>query len=322
MSEVKKKYGVAAIIVLCIIGTIVVIYSKLQLSNHDRSSIPKKFGATYMTMNNPYFEVLNENIKEVVEANGDILITRDPLQDQEKQNEQIEEMINENVEAIFLNPVDWKGVRTSLELCKREGIPVFCIDTDVYDEKYIVSTIISDNYDAGVQCANDMMSKVESAKIIIVNHQNINSTNERVRGFLDTIAGKSEYEIVAQRITVAELEKAMKEMKNILKTGVEFNVVLGGNDPTALGCLAAMQQQGMESQVLLYGIDGSPDAKAMIKAGYMEATSAQSPIQIGETAATQAYKYLEGIKVEKNIVIPVTLISEKNLAEYDTAGWQ
>ena len=44
------------------------------------------FGATYMTRNNPYFDVLNEGIEEVVEANGDILLTRDPLQDQEKQN--------------------------------------------------------------------------------------------------------------------------------------------------------------------------------------------------------------------------------------------
>ena len=43
------------------------------------------FGATYMTRNNPYFDVLNEGIEEVVEANGDILLTRDPLQDQEKQ---------------------------------------------------------------------------------------------------------------------------------------------------------------------------------------------------------------------------------------------
>ena len=69
------------------------------------------FGATYMTRNNPYFDVLNEGIEEVVEANGDILLTRDPLQDQEKQNEQIQEMIDEGIQMLFLNP--WTGKRYS-----------------------------------------------------------------------------------------------------------------------------------------------------------------------------------------------------------------
>ena len=34
---------------------------------------PRKFGATYMTMNNPYFQDMNAQIEEIVEANGDIL---------------------------------------------------------------------------------------------------------------------------------------------------------------------------------------------------------------------------------------------------------
>ena len=100
---------------------------------------PMKFGATYMTMNNPYFKVLNEGIKEVVESNGDILITRDPAQDQKKQNNQILEMLEEGVKAIFLNPVDWKGVEPALKACYEAEVPVFNIDTLVYDYSYVVS---------------------------------------------------------------------------------------------------------------------------------------------------------------------------------------
>ena len=53
----------------------------IQQENHE----PRLFGATYMTRNNPFFDVLHEAIKVVVESNGDILISRDPQQDQEKQ---------------------------------------------------------------------------------------------------------------------------------------------------------------------------------------------------------------------------------------------
>lgn len=286
------------------------------------SNKPLKFGATYMTMNNPYFTALNDSIKEIVEANGDILITRDPAQNQDRQNAQIQEMIDEGVVAIFVNPVDWEMITPALQSCQEAGVAVFNVDTDVKETEYVVSVIQSDNYQAGVLCAQDMMSKLDSARIVIMNHYNIRSTTQRVSGFLDTIAGHPDYKVVLQRKTTSELEVAMEVMNDILTTDVEFDVVLGGNDPTALGALAALQLNHVENKVLIYGIDGSPDGKTMIKQGYLEGSSAQRPLEIGRTAAEAAYSYLAGEEVEKNITVGVTLITRDNLAEFDIDGWQ
>lgn len=283
---------------------------------------PRKFGATYMTMNNPYFEALDDSIEEVVVANGDVLITRDPAQDQEKQNQQIQEMLEEGVVAIFLQPVDWKAVKPALMKCKEAGVPVFDVDSYVYDSEYVVTSILSDNYDAGVQIAYDVMKKRSHAKIAIINHENINSTALRVQGFLDTIAGHEEYQVVIQKKITAELEVAMEITKNIIDAGVKFDVVLGGNDPTALGALAALQLRRVEDPILIYGIDGSPDGKTMIKQGFLEGSSAQFPIEIGNTAVETAYKYLNGEPIESNIIVPVKLITQENLIDYDIAGWQ
>ena len=38
----------------------------------------RKLGAVYMTLNNPFYEVIDEEIRTVVENHGDILISRDP----------------------------------------------------------------------------------------------------------------------------------------------------------------------------------------------------------------------------------------------------
>ena len=56
---------------------------------------------------------------------------------------------------------------------KKKHIPVFVIDSEVSDTEAVVSTIVSDNYDAGVQCAKDMMKKKTSANIIIVKSESI-----------------------------------------------------------------------------------------------------------------------------------------------------
>ncbi|NMA65155.1 MAG: sugar ABC transporter substrate-binding protein [Clostridiaceae bacterium] len=319
-----KNLNKKLLFILIISVTFLILLGYFKLFSHVERSInkPRKFGATYMTMNNPYFPILNGGINEVVEANGDYLITRDPAQDQEKQNSQIYEMIEEGVEAIFLNPVDWKNVKPALIACKEANIPVFNVDTMVYDKEYVVSIIASDNYNAGVQCAKDMMSKLDSADIVILDQPIINSITQRVQGFIDTIQGNENYRVVVQKAAGGELEIAMEVMNGIIESRVSFDVVLGGNDPTALGALAALESHHMTGDILIYGIDGSPDGKMMIKEGYLEGTSAQYPREMGKIAAEVAYAYLNGEKIERNIVVPVTLITSDNLDEFSIDGWQ
>lgn len=319
----KKKAGFILAVVLVFVLLGCGIKNKTQKMKIDlNSDTPLKFGATYMTMNNPYFIALNDSIREVVEANGDILITRDPAQSQERQNAQIQEMIEDGVVAVFVNPVDWEKITPALQACQEAGVAVINVDTDVKEKEYVASVIQSDNYQAGVQCAQDMMAKMDSARIVVMNHHNIKSTTLRVQGFLDTIEGYPQYQVVRDVSTTSELEAAMKMMKKILKTELEFDVVLGGNDPTALGALAALQLNHVKNRVLIYGIDGSPDAKAMIRQGYLEGTSAQRPVEMGRTAAETAYEYLRGEKVDKNITVDVTLLTRDNLSEFDIDGWQ
>ena len=112
--RLDKKKMIAAAIVAC---TTLFIAIGIHEKKDTRKQL--KFGATYMTMNNPYFVNMDENIEESVQAKGDILITRDPLQDQKKQNEQIKDMITEGIDVLFLQPVDRNKVRPALELCKK-----------------------------------------------------------------------------------------------------------------------------------------------------------------------------------------------------------
>ena len=276
-----------------------------------------------MSMDNPYFEELNSAIQESVEANGDVLISRNPSQSQEKQNQQIYDMIDSGIDLLFINPVDWKRVTPALIACKNANIPVVDIDTNVFDGEYVNSIILSDNYQAGVQIAHDVEKKKDSARIVILSHDSIFSTYERIRGFIETInTFDGDYEIVYKENTSVTLESSMEVMLKFLEDNVDFDVIIGGNDPTALGALAAMQKCNIKNDTLIYGIDGSPLGKEMIKQGYMEGTSAQFPIAIGRKAAEIAYSILNGESVPKNILIPVELITKDNLEDFDIAGWQ
>lgn len=285
---------------------------------------PKIFGATYMTRNNPYFDVLHEAIENVVEANGDIVISRNPCQDQEKQNGQILEMLDEGIEVLFLNPVDWETVKPALEECQKRGVIVINMDTVVKDQEYVASIIETDNYEAGVQCAEDMMQRLDKARIVVLDNPIQTSISNRVQGFIDTVESSAErenYKVIARKCGQGEFEDSAEAMASILNRGVECEVVLGGNDPSALGALATLQQYHRDKDVLIYGIDGSPDFKSMLNLGLVTGTSGQDPRQIGQVAAETAYKCLEGKKVDKYISITPYMITQENLDDYEITGW-
>ena len=266
--------------------------------NSIHKHVPRVFGATYMTMNNPYFSVLNESLREVIEANGDILLTRDPAQSQDRQNQQILEMIDEGIEVLFANPVDSKTIEPALEACKKAKVAVFVVDTEVQDTDNVVSVIQSDNYKAGELVAEDMMKRLpQGANIVLLSHYSVQSTQVRREGFLDKIKGHTEYKIVANSYNSSEIEVANMEMDKIIKSGVKIDVVFGNNDPTAVGALAALEVNKLtEKGIMVYGVDGSPYATA--------------------------YKYLKNKKVEKNITIDVDMVTKENMDKTNINEWQ
>ena len=285
---------------------------------------PRIFGATYMTRNNPYFDVLHEAIENVVEGNGDIVISRNPCQDQEKQNEQILEMLDEGIKVLFLNPVDWETVEPALKACQEKGVIVINMDTVVKNREYVASIVETDNYAAGVQCAEDMMKRLDKARIVVLDNPTQTSISNRVQGFIDTVEASAEsenYKVVARKCGQGEFEDSADAMATILNRGVECEVVLGGNDPSALGALATLQQYHKDNDVLIYGIDGSPDFKSMLNLGLVTGTSGQDPRQIGEVAAQTAYDCLAGKAVEKYISIAPYMITQENLDDYEISGW-
>ncbi|MBQ7263007.1 MAG: sugar ABC transporter substrate-binding protein [Synergistaceae bacterium] len=282
----------------------------------------KKFGATYMTMNNPFFGAMDEAIREAVEANGDTLITLDPALDQVKQIAQIEDLIAQGVDAIFLNPVDWQGVSPALLACKEAGIPVINVDAPVYDEDYVACIVASNNLEAGQLCGTDMLGRIKGGKIVILGHPTTKTGIDRIARFKEIVAEHPSFTIVAEQSSEGQLEIAMPVMENIIQADPDIAAVMCVNDPTALGAIAALRAAGALEGVLIYGVDGSPDAKKTIKNGEMTASAAQSPKNIGVIGVQMAYKILAGETVEKHVPVPVQLITAANVDEFGLDGWQ
>lgn len=279
------------------------------------------FGATYMTMNNPFYEVINNELKKEIEKRGDELIVRNPELDIDKQNEQIEEFISKKVDGIFVNPIDSSKL-TSLESAREVGIPIIAIDASVENKDLIDCVIESDNYDAGVLCAQNMMKRMQSANIVLLKHSTVESALSRIQGFVDTIKNYPQYKIIDSAECEGQLERAMPLMESMLKKNSDIDVVMALNDPSALGALAAIESM-KRTNILVYGVDGTPDLKSLIKQSSLIAgTAAQFPLKFGKLAAKNMYYIIQGKEVSRIIEVPVSLITKDNIDSYNLKGWQ
>ena len=282
-----------------------------------------KLGYTCMDGTNPFFVALEGSIREVVEANGDELISLDPQNSNEKQISQIEDLISQGIVALFVNPVDKDGIIAALDKVKEAGIPMYGFDTEVADLSYLVTYAGSDNYNAGYVCGVDLAEKLpEGGPIIVLDSPTMQSVVDRTDGFLAAIEEKApgKFEVVAQIDCMGNQEQGNLNGTDALIANPDAVAIFGGNDPTALGAAAAAE--AAQSSCLIYGVDGSPDIKALIAEGKVTGTGAQSPMTIGKTIAELYYKWKAGEEVEDRYPIETFMINSDNIDEYNNGGWQ
>ena len=313
MPDRSKRLLEAAGMLLILALTAVVLYVLLLYPGDisaRQTGDRRVFGATYMTMNNPYYQVLDNCLRSEIEANGDILLTRDAAMDQGRQNEEIEELISAGAQVISLTPVEWDTARAGLEAAAEAGVPVIVVDAPVRDTELAACSILSDN------------SARDEAKIILLEHISASSGVERIQGFRDAIAGHEGFIILASGESDGQIENAMPVMEELLRQAPEADVLMALNDPSAFGGLAAIEGAGLSGRFLIYSVDGSPEAKALVSDGLMTGTCAQFPARIAREAAAQGCRALEGGCDRREIIVPVELLTRDNVQRYGTDGWQ
>jgi ribose transport system substrate-binding protein len=263
-------------------------------------------------MNNPFFVDLKEGIKQVVEAHGDRLVTLDAQWNSLKQRNDISDLILQDASGIFINPVNWEGIKGSLLQAKGKGVPCIIVDAPVRDRDLVLCQVASDNVEAGRLAAQALAEVCRPAKIVIL-HRSVNKACiDRVAGFKEKMATYPDMEILDIQEGKGTTEGGRPVMLDLLGRYPDLNAVFPINDPSALGAISALESTGKLKDVTVVTVDGSREGIAAIKAGKMLSTSAQFPKEIGRIAAEKMYEHLASGTVEKDIKVRVELITKEN----------
>lgn len=276
------------------------------------------------TQNNTFQTAMTETFKKLAEQDGYDFTMYDPDYDLKTQLNQMSDVANQDYDAVFVIPVDSAGIRQGLEKLNENNIPVFNVDTAVIEEdrKLVESIIATNAFMAGKLIGQQMVKDYpDGGQIAILDFPSNESCVQRVKGFLAGLGdSKSKFEIVAQQDGKAATDASLPIAEDIIQANPDIDAFFAINDPSALGVVAAIKASG-EDDIGVYSIDASPAGKDALSNGSFSAVAAQVPIKIAETAYQKAIDYLEGKKIEDEILLDSYLVTEE-MAKKTAGEWQ
>ena len=213
-------------------------------------------GMTCMNLNNPFFQLIAQEMEKAAKAAGYTLKAMDGKGDAALQNTQIDEFITQKCDAIFLNPADSRATGSGVRAAHAAGIPVFTFDIQMEDpevQKLVTYHVGSDNYQGGRLAGESMMKATGgSGKIGIINLPEANSCKKRVDGFKDYLReNNSTLEIVSELNGKGDRVKGAEVAADMLTAHGDLVGIFGINDPCALGAWASVKEAGKIDQMLI-----------------------------------------------------------------------
>lgn len=277
-----------------------------------------KIGISVM-FSHPFFDTITMGIKSVMEPLGYTIIDKSGEFDVQAQIADIEDFISQDCDAIFVEPFDSAGIKPALEAAQKAGIPVICCDSPANDVDLIAANCATDNYDAGVQNAKQLIADLGGkGNVIVLDSPQANSSLLRAQGFTDTLAAEAPgIVIVAQQDYAGAQDKAMQIMGNIIQGQPDVDAIFACNENGILGAIPAIEAAGRAGDgIRYYTVDGSADFVQRVKDGSVAGLACQQPYQIGALAAEAMMKVLKGESIDKEIKVPVVYITKDTVGDF------
>ena len=311
-----KNFGmsllaVAMVAVICVCGC--------SKGKEEASTAEKTVGLSVLTMKNPFFKDLADDITAAAKKHGYRVIVVDSEESPSRQDNQIRDFLSRKVNAIILNPADSKAVGESIKRANRAGIPVFTCDIkSLAEDAEVVCHVATNNFTGGRLAAKAIMEALDNkGKVAILDYAQVESVIQRVKGFKAELKeANSPIEIVKIIPGGGDRAISFKATKEIITTVADVNAIFAVNDPSGLGAYAALKDEGKEGQIKIVAFDGMPEGRQAIKDGHIYADAVQSTKKIAEGVVGAVVKHSEGEDVPEEILIP-TMLYRKGDADKD-----
>jgi len=234
----------------------------------------------------------------------------------DRQIDDINQYVNEQVDLIIVSPFKSKPVTPAIENAIDAGIPVLVVDRMSNSDKF-TAYIGGDNYEVGKIAAKYIAADTnkKTATIIEIKGDDASSpANDRNKGFRDELKKYRNISIIGEvqgNWGRYLLKDALHKLLDSLTTPPDY--IFAHNDVMAHSAWEVAKTYGIEKQIKFIGVDGlnsSGGGIEMVKEGTLKATILYPTG--GNEAIDLALKILNGTPVPKYNTLQTTVIDAVN----------
>ncbi|MFK7858095.1 MAG: substrate-binding domain-containing protein [Granulosicoccus sp.] len=280
-------------------------------------SADKTFALVQINQQALFFNQMNEGAQQAADAAGAELVIFNANNDSAAQNNAIETYVTEGVDGLIVVAIDVNGIMPAVEQADAAGIPVVAVDAILPDDGPQKAQIGVDNAQAGADMAayvNDFAANMEgSLQLGVVGALNSFIQNVRKDGFVDAL---EKVDVVATVDGQNVQDIALSAAENLMTANPGMNAIYATGEPALLGAIAAVESQGRQADVTVFGWDLTSQAIDGIDSGYVEAVIQQSPSGMGAAAVDALAALTSGGDVDMQIDVPITIVTQANVDEF------
>ncbi|MBA8880106.1 ABC transporter substrate-binding protein [Phyllobacterium myrsinacearum] len=267
-----------------------------------------------------FFNQMNQGAQKAADAAGVKLVIFNSNNEPTAQNSAIETYIQEKVSGLAVVAIDVNGLMPAVKQAADAGIPVVAIDAILPDGPQ-KAQIGVDNAKAGADMGKFFLDYVKTnmggkAKIGVVGALNSYIQNVRQDGFEKTVKSVDGIEMAGVVDGQNVQDNALSAAENLITGNPDLTAIYATGEPALMGAIAAVQSQGKQDSIKVFGWDLTAEAIAGIDAGFVAAVIQQDPSAMGAAAVDALQKASAGQSVEKNIAVPVTIVTKANVDPY------
>lgn len=274
--------------------------------------------------NNPWRIAQTKSFQDTAASCNWNLVYTDAAGSAAKQVADVDSMIAQGVDAIFLPPREEQPLLPAVLRAKGAGIPVFLVDRSVDPNVAkagvdYVTFMGSDFIEQGRRAAEWLIANSDGTEVIVELEGTTGSSpaNDRKKGFDDAVAGQSGMTIVASQSGDFARDKGRQVMETLLQSHPDVTVVYAHNDEMAIGAIQALEAAGRKpgEDVTLVSIDGTRDALQAIIDGKLGVSVESAPF-FGPVACDTMNAYAAGEDVPTWVKVEDRVFTKDNAADH------
>lgn len=279
---------------------------------------PMKIGLAVANLQADFFNQIKQSVEKNAKDMGATVITVDAKGDGATQVSQIQDLINQKVQALIYIPAGAAAAAVPVKAAKAAGIPVVAVDRNPADAPG--DTFIATNSVAAAKQLGDYACKVSGGKgVLAIIQGQIGTTPEqdRDKGFKDAMTSCPGIKEVAREASKMWMkDEGFNIAQNMLQRDPSISIFFGRADALALGAAQAVKAAGLDHKVFVFGFDGDLAGLKAVKDGTLDATMTQRTQFMGKLALQSAIDLVGGKKLPAEQLQDAALTTKENVDQY------